>query len=86
MVYFSMNSIETFPHTIPKDLSTALNSNPKVKKIWNDITPLARNEFICWIISAKKEDTRLHRIKRLSEELLEGKRRPCCWAGCSHRK
>lgn len=53
--------------------------------LWDDLTPLARNEFICWVISAKKEETREHRIKRLCEELLEGKRRPCCWIGCSHR-
>jgi len=74
------------PHTIPNDLTKALDSNPRVKKLWEGITPLARNEFICWVISAKKEETRAHRIKRLCEELLEGKRRPCCWAGCPHRE
>ncbi|MCI5108413.1 MAG: YdeI/OmpD-associated family protein [Candidatus Pacebacteria bacterium] len=53
--------------------------------LWEDITPLARNEFICWVTSSKKEATRKRRVKRTCEELLEGKRRPCCWSGCVHR-
>ncbi len=73
------------PHKLPQDLEIALNSKQKVKVLWEDITPLAKNEFICWVISAKKEETRYRRIKRTCEELLEGKRRPCCWAGCIHR-
>lgn len=72
-------------HKLPDDLRKALTSNAKVKILWEDITPLARNEFICWVISAIKPETRNRRIKRTCEELLEGKRRPCCWAGCIHR-
>ncbi len=53
---------------------------------WVDLTPLARNEWICWIESAKKEETRTRKIARIREDLLHGKRRPCCWPGCSHRK
>lgn len=53
---------------------------------WEDITPLARNEWICWVESVKSEETRLDHIRRAREELIEGKRRPCCWAGCPHRK
>lgn len=74
------------PHKTPKDLSLALDSTPNIKLIWEDLTPLAKNEFICWIISAKKDETRVKRIQRLCDELLEGKRRPCCWVGCPHRK
>ncbi|MGD9202195.1 MAG: YdeI/OmpD-associated family protein [Chitinispirillia bacterium] len=55
------------------------------KVLWEDITPLARNEWICWVESTKKFETRKKRIKRVVEELKEGKRRPCCWPGCSHR-
>lgn len=73
------------PHKIPNDLKKAILSDAKIKLLWDDITPLARNEFICWVESAKKEATRAHRIKRTCEELLEGKRRPCCWPGCPHR-
>ncbi len=73
------------PHKIPNDLKKAILLDTKTKLLWENITPLARNEFICWVESAKKETTRAHRIKRTCEELLEGKRRPCCWPGCPHR-
>jgi len=72
-------------HTIPADLRKALISSAKVQEAWNDLTPLARNEWICWTISVKKEETLKQHIDRVRTELLEGKRRPCCWPGCSHR-
>ncbi len=72
-------------HKMPDDLCKSLASDPKVLALWEDITPLARNEFICWVENAKQFETRNRRIKRTSEELLEGKRRPCCWIGCIHR-
>lgn len=72
-------------HKMPDDLRKSLASDPKVLALWEDITPLARNEFICWVENAKQFETRNRRIKRTSEELLEGKRRPCCWIGCIHR-
>ena len=72
-------------HTVPKDLRTILTSSPKMHSMWNTLTPLARNEWICWIESAKKPETRIHRLKRTRSDLLDGKRRPCCWAGCIHR-
>lgn len=72
-------------HKVPTDLRNTINSDTKVQTAWNNITPLARNEWICWIESAKKSETRIHRIKRTHEELSNGKRRPCCWAGCIHR-
>ncbi|MBP6884557.1 MAG: YdeI/OmpD-associated family protein [Candidatus Pacebacteria bacterium] len=75
----------SIPHTSPNDLKKSLSSNAKVLGLWNDITPLARNEWICWIISSQKPETRKNRIERTVLELIEGKRRPCCWAGCIHR-
>jgi len=72
-------------HTVPIDLRKMLVSAPTSLAAWEDITPLARNEWICWIESAKKPETRTHRIKRTQESLTQGKRRPCCWAGCPHR-
>jgi uncharacterized protein YdeI (YjbR/CyaY-like superfamily) len=72
-------------HTVPVDLQKALVSDPKALKAWNDITPLARNEWICWTISVKKEETRKDHVRRVKEQLRSGKRRPCCWAGCTHR-
>jgi len=67
------------------DLYKALTLDESALERWEDLTPLARNEWICWIISNKKSDTRIKHIKRTVTELLQGKRRPCCWAGCSHR-
>lgn len=72
-------------HKMPADLRKALVAKPKVLALWEDITPLARNEFICWVENAKQIETRSRRIHRTREELLEGKRRPCCWVGCIHR-
>jgi uncharacterized protein YdeI (YjbR/CyaY-like superfamily) len=72
-------------HRMPADLQKALASDKTAQALWQDITRLARNEFICWVTSAKKSDTRIRRIKRTRQELKEGKRRPCCWAGCPHR-
>ncbi|OHA59517.1 MAG: hypothetical protein A2589_01485 [Candidatus Vogelbacteria bacterium RIFOXYD1_FULL_46_19] len=73
-------------HPLPADLRTALTSASKALITWEDITPLARNEWICWIISVKTPTTRKHHLDRAVEELAEGKRRPCCWMGCTHRK
>ena len=72
-------------HKIPADLGKVINANRLVKEAWEDITPLARNEWICWIESAKKSETRGRRIDRTRTELIKGRRRPCCWAGCPHR-
>lgn len=72
-------------HELPADLRQALAADPKVLALWEDITPLARNEFVCWVENAKQIETRARRVRRTCEELLEGKRRPCCWLGCTHR-
>lgn len=72
-------------HPIPKDIKEIFNTYPLVKIIWDSLTPLARNEWICWIVSAKKTETRNRRIKIMHGKLLAGSRRPCCWAGCIHR-
>ena len=73
-------------HKIPGDLKKALTSNFAVLNKWNSLTPLARNEWMCLIISVKKPETRVQHVGRTVSELVEGKRRPCCWIGCIHRK
>ena len=73
-------------HDMPDDLQAALIANDVALAAWQDITPLARNEFICWVTDAKQEATRARRIRRTQEELEDGQRRPCCWPGCKHRE
>lgn len=72
-------------HKLPADLKKALASNPKSLAAWEDISALARNEWICWTVTVKQQKTRDDHIKRTVTELAEGKRRPCCWMGCIHR-
>lgn len=72
-------------HSIPSDLQKAIAGNPKVRALWHDITPLSRNEWICWVTSGKKAETRGIRIRKALSKMKSGQRRPCCWAGCPHR-
>ena len=72
-------------HALPADLRRTLSSDPKALAAWESLTPLARNEWICWTIAPKKPETRAEHVKRVISELKEGMRRPCCWIGCVHR-
>lgn len=72
-------------HPLPADLRKAIQTTPKVLALWQDISPLARNEWICWMISGKKAETRGIRIEKAISKMKGGMRRPCCWVGCIHR-
>ncbi len=72
-------------HRVPTDLRKALLSSQTILNAWNNLTPLARNEWICWTASVKKQETRMHHIERVQNDMQAGKRRPCCWPGCPHR-
>jgi hypothetical protein len=72
-------------HDLPEDLREALASDVEALAVWEGLTPLARNEWICWTISVKKPETRQQHVERVKAELKEGMRRPCCWYGCIHR-
>ena len=72
-------------HELPDDLRKALLASPESSAIWETLTPLARNEWICWTIFPKQEKTRVDHVRRVISELQEGMRRPCCWLGCIHR-
>jgi uncharacterized protein YdeI (YjbR/CyaY-like superfamily) len=73
-------------HELPADLREALIGNAKALATWKHITPLARNEFICWVEDAKQQTTRERRIRRTGDKLEADERRPCCWPGCKHRE
>jgi uncharacterized protein YdeI (YjbR/CyaY-like superfamily) len=72
-------------HELPADFRKAIASNATVKSLWNGLTPLGRNEWICWVTSAKQDATRERRIKVGIDKMQGGMRRPCCWPGCPHR-
>lgn len=78
--------ISDFRHSMPKDLAQVLKSNKAVQTKWDTITPLARNEWICWLTIVKKKETRQEHLVRLQEDLINGHKRPCCWPGCPHRR
>src|SRR6516165_7449370 len=73
-------------HDLPADMEEALIADSKALVAWEDITPLARNEWICWVTIVKKPETRKDHVRRTVAELKEGMRRPCCWPGCPHRR
>jgi len=73
-------------HELPEDMLQELRSNAVTLTAWNKLTPIQRNEWICWVTIVKKEETRVDHIRRMMEELGEGKRQPCCWPGCPHRR
>lgn len=72
-------------HAMEPDIRSVLTVDKKALAAWEDLTPLARNEWICWVTFVKKEETRRDHVRRLVIELKAGKRRPCCWLGCTHR-
>lgn len=72
-------------HTVPADLRKALSADSKALMVWESLTPLARNEWICWTTLVKQEKTRKDHVRRVVSELKDGMRRPCCWIGCIHR-
>lgn len=66
--------------TVPPDLKKALAAAPmKAREVWSDITPAARRDFIHWITSGKRAQTRVKRIETACDMLAKGKRRPCCF-------
>tara|TARA_R110002096_G_scaffold160973_3_gene327301 strand:- start:2579 stop:2875 length:297 start_codon:yes stop_codon:yes gene_type:complete len=73
-------------HDVPEDIASVLTAEPALLEKWNGLTPLARNEWICWTTIVKKQETRDNHVARLRAEILEGKKRPCCWPGCPHRR
>lgn len=72
-------------HTLPEDIEKALRGDEEAWELWEGLTPLARNEWICWTTFVKKEETRQEHVRRVVSDLKDGKRRPCCWIGCIHR-
>lgn len=80
-----MNIPSGTAHKLPSDLKEALTADKSALSVWQSLTPLARNEWICWTVTVKQQKTRDEHVKRVISELNQGMRRPCCWLGCIHR-
>jgi hypothetical protein len=72
-------------HKLPDDMKKAILGDKKMLQMWQDITPLARNEWICWTVTCAKAETRAKHIVVMKDKMHKGERRPCCWVGCIHR-
>ena len=85
----SQNNIQKvskkFYHRVPKDMRYIIDSNKSLLDKWNNLTSLSKNEWICWVTIVKKEETRKKHLKTFKEDIVKGKKRPCCWPGCPHR-
>jgi hypothetical protein len=71
---------------VPPDLQKALAAAPrKIRDIWNDITPMARWEWVRWVNATRNPDTRKRRVEVSISKMSSGKRRPCCFnlAACT---
>ncbi|MBN2280250.1 MAG: YdeI/OmpD-associated family protein [Candidatus Marinimicrobia bacterium] len=82
----SKNVLSGVLHEVPGDIEKVLKDDTAILKRWNSLTPIQRNEWICWVTMVKETETRAGHIHRMIEELKEGKRIPCCWPGCPHRR
>jgi Domain of unknown function (DUF1905)/Bacteriocin-protection, YdeI or OmpD-Associated len=66
--------------SVPQDLATALAAAPqKIQNLWNEITPMARWEWVRWVNATKNPDTRTRRVDVSISKMRSGKRRPCCF-------
>ncbi|WP_299344835.1 YdeI/OmpD-associated family protein [uncultured Pseudoxanthomonas sp.] len=64
---------------VPPDIRKALTAAPEADAVWSSLTPLARRDWIHWMTSGKKAETRVKRIATACDMLASGKRRACCF-------
>lgn len=64
---------------IPQDIKKALDAHKEAKNTWDEATPLAHWEWLRWIRSTGRKETRQKRIDVACDKLRKGERRPCCW-------
>ena len=80
VVLFKISPLDEEPEPeVPSDLSDALAANLEAREVWNDTTPIARLDWIHWIVTAKQDKTRAKRINEACDKLSSGKRRVCCF-------
>ena len=72
-------------HHLPDDLRAALARNSAALETWDDIAPLARNKWICWVEVGEEGGDADQKDRLGVRNVRKGQRRPCCWPGCPHR-
>lgn len=80
LVSIQLTTTKDWPEPdIPDDLAAALSDAPDLRETWEDITPMARWEWVRWVLATKNPDTRAKRVHVTIDKLRNGKRRPCCF-------
>lgn len=64
---------------VPSDMKKALVKNKKILELWNDITPMARWDWVRWVRAVKTVETREKHIDIMISKLSKGMRRSCCF-------
>lgn len=77
---------KTAYHTIPNSILSALKKDATLADLWNGLTDIQRNEWTCYAITGVKLETRKKHVMRMVSDIKSGKKTPCCWPGCSHRR
>lgn len=73
-------------HDVPKTILAVLKKDAELTELWNSLTDIQRNEWCCYAETGKKEETRQTHIERMQSDIKAGKKTPCCWPGCPHRR
>ncbi len=73
-------------HELTVDMESVLTKDKTLLNKWNGLTPIQRNEWICWVTIPKKQETKDDHLNRFGIEIIEGQKSPCCWPGCPHRR
>ena len=73
-------------HAVPKAVLAVLKKDAALAEIWNGLTEIQRNEWACYAMTGAKPETREKHVKRMVSDMKAGKKTPCCWPGCTHRR
>lgn len=77
---------KTACHAVPKTVLTVLNTDHELTQLWNGLTEIQRNEWVCYATTGAKPETQAKHMKRMVSDMKNGKKTPCCWPGCPHRR
>lgn len=73
-------------HNVPKTVLSVLKKDTELSALWNNFTDIQRNEWCCYTTTGIKPETQEKHVKRMVNDIKDGKKTPCCWPGCLHRR